>query len=161
MVGILIIISTMRLSSYGLLLLIGVALQAQQRPAGAIAPLRAGKAVPHPVDTKNRYHRVICVVPLIGSGTRKDPKRPLYVPAPTGQGATMGGIIAFQQIPTDDKKFVIVEYVAADMKALDPILNDKSLKVFEKGKHSRQVIEQELKLVRKDFDLSLFGITVR
>lgn len=156
-----ILISTIRLTTYGLFLIVGIGLQAQQRPAGTIAPLHAGRAVPHPVDARHRYYRVICVVPLIGSGSRKDPQRPLYVPALAGQGPPMSGIIGFQQVLTDDKKFAIVEYVAADKKALDPILNDKSLKVFEKGKHSRQVIEQELKLVRKDFDLSKFGMAVR
>ena len=73
----------------------------------------------------------------------------------------MSGIIAFQQIPTDDKKFAIVEFVAADARAFAPILNDKSVKVFEKGKHSRASIEQEFKLVRKDFNLSQFGMAVR
>ncbi len=34
------------------------------------------------VDPRNTYKRVICVVPLIGQGTKDDPKRPMYAPAP-------------------------------------------------------------------------------
>ena len=51
--------------------------------------------------------------------------------------------------------------MAADASALSTILNDNTLKVFEEGKHSRAVIEAELKLVRKDFDLTQFGMAVR
>ncbi len=101
------------------------------------------------------------MVPLIGAGTRADPKRPKYTPASAGQAPSLNGIIGFQQIATDDKQFAIVEFVAADPAALKPILNDTSLKVFERGKMARLTIEQELKLVRKDFDLSKFGMAVR
>ena len=34
------------------------------------------------VDPKNSYNRVIAVVPLTGSGTPVDPKRPKYAPWP-------------------------------------------------------------------------------
>ena len=101
------------------------------------------------------------MVPYTGAGTRKDPRRPLYTPIPGSRATSLAGIIAFQQIPTDDKKFAIVEFVAADVSAFTLILNDKSIKVFEKGKHSRVSIEQEFKIVRKDFDLSQFGMAVR
>ena len=32
------------------------------------------------VDPRNRYERLICIVPMIGSGTYEDPRRPAYVP---------------------------------------------------------------------------------
>jgi len=100
-------------------------------------------------------------VPLVGAGTALDPKRPKYTPIDVNQAPSLKGIIAFQQIPTDDKNFAIVELVAADINVLSPILNDKSLRVFQRGLHSRAVIEQEIKLVRKDFDLTQFGMVVR
>jgi len=113
------------------------------------------------VDPRNRYHRILCVVPLIGAGTRQDPRRPQYTPSSDTQTPSLNGIIGFQQIPTDSKLFAIVEFVAADASALSPIWNDKSLKIFERGKHSRALIEAEFKLFRKDFDLTQFGMAVR
>ncbi len=97
----------------------------------------------------------------MGAGTLLDPKRPKYVPITATRVASLNGIIAFQQIPTDDKNFAIVEFVAADINALSPILTDKSLRVFQRGVHARAVIEQEIKLVRKDFDMTQFGMAVR
>src|SRR5690349_24951539 len=36
----------------------------------------------HRVDPRNTYNRIICVVPLTGSGTPADPRRPKYTPWP-------------------------------------------------------------------------------
>jgi hypothetical protein len=62
------------------------------------------------VDPRNTYHRVIAVVPMIGSGTPTDPLRPKYAPAPGS--STPSGIVGFTQVPTDDGKAAIVEFVA-------------------------------------------------
>jgi len=129
--------------------------------ATAASLMTGGRSYRHSVSARNRYHRIICVVPLVGAGTALDPKRPKYTPIDVNQAPSLKGIIAFQQIPTDDKNFAIVELVAADINVLSPILNDKSLRVFQRGLHSRAVIEQEIKLVRKDFDLTQFGMVVR
>src|SRR5436190_18571722 len=40
-----------------------------------------------PVDSRNLYERVWAVVPMIGSGTYHDPKRPLYAPLPAANAA--------------------------------------------------------------------------
>ena len=58
------------------------------------------------VDPRDTYHRLICVVPLTGSGTATDPRRPLYAPAPNSSAAN--GIIGFTQVSTDDGKSAIV-----------------------------------------------------
>jgi len=129
--------------------------------ATAVAGVKGGRSYRHPVSARNRYHRVICVVPLVGAGTLQDPKRPKYLPTPSSKAPSLTGILAFQQIPTDDRNFAVVEFVAADISALSPILNDKSLKVFQRGIHSRALIEQEIKLVRKDFDMTQFGVAIR
>jgi hypothetical protein len=78
------------------------------------------------VDPRNTYHRIIAVVPLVGAGTAADPRRPLY--APTANSASPDGIIAFTQVPTDDGKFAIVEFVAKDRKAFQAILSDAAVK---------------------------------
>ena len=55
----------------------------------------------------------------------------------------------------------IVEYVAVDRASLLPILNDKTVLSFEKGKHTRSEIETALKRFRKDFVLEHLGVAAR
>ena len=97
-------------------------------------------------------------MPMIGNGTVTDPRRPLYAPLP-GRTATavQGGILTFSFVPSDDGKYALVEYVGRDSAALAPILNDKSLKVFVKGKDPKADIEKQFKQYKKDFDLEKFG----
>jgi hypothetical protein len=87
----------------------------------------------HRVDPRNIYNRVICVVPLIGSGTPADPKRPMYAPWPPSQDPN--GILAFSFQPTDDGKRVVVEFVARNRAAFDAIFHNKTITVFEKRPH--------------------------
>src|SRR5258708_4197232 len=35
------------------------------------------------VAPENLYPRLFCVVPMIGTGTEADPRRPMFVPAPS------------------------------------------------------------------------------
>jgi hypothetical protein len=116
----------------------------------------------HHVDPRNTYHRVIAVVPLIGSGTAADPKRPEYAPwgAPTAQSSTSSGIIGFTQVPTDDGKSAIVEFVARDRKSLAAILANTSITSFEKGIQSQATIETALQKVKKNFVLVQFEVVM-
>jgi len=120
-----------------------------------------GGAAQHRVDPVNSYYRVVAVVPLVGAGTYADPRRPMYVPTGPRVAGDRSGIIAFSQQITDDKKSAVVEFVAADRAALLPILNDASLKVFEKGKHLRIDIELEVKKAKKGFTLDSLSVPVR
>jgi hypothetical protein len=76
-------------------------------------------------DPKNSYHRVIGVLPLVGSGTHDDPIRPKYAPAHSG-GQSGAGIIAFAFELTDDGKYAVAELVAVDRASLAPMLADRS-----------------------------------
>ena len=109
----------------------------------------------HRVDPRNSYNRIICVVPMAGSGTPADPKRPKYAPWPPSQDPN--GIIAFTFQPSDDGQVAVVEFVARKRTAFQAILNDKSVVVFEKGKAVKTVVEAALKQYRKDFDMDKFG----
>lgn len=62
-------------------------------------------------DPRNTYHRVLAIVPMIGTGTTADPHRPKY--APTQGNAAPDGIIGFTQTPTDDGPGAINESVRA------------------------------------------------
>ena len=115
------------------------------------------------VDPRNTYHRILVVVPYVGSGTATDPIRPKYAPWPPRPAGTVPSrtdIIGYMQVASDDKKFALVEFVAQDMAAFAAILNDGQLKVFEKGKNTKNDIEGELKKFKKDFSLDSFGVVM-
>ena len=109
------------------------------------------------VDRTNIHERVICVVPMVGAGTPADPKRPQYAPWPPSNGRSQTDIIEYSYQMTDDGRFAIVEFVARDRKAFQAILNDATIKKFEKGRDRKEDIERELKELKKDFDLSKLG----
>ena len=110
------------------------------------------------VDPRNTYHRVIAVVPMIGTGTVADPHRPKY--APTQGNAAPDGITGFTQTPTDDGKSVIVEFVARKRSALLPILSDTTITSFEKGVQSGPAIETALQKLKKGFSLVQFEVVM-
>ena len=98
------------------------------------------------------------MVPLVGTGTAEDRRRPLH--APTLISASPDGIIAFTQVPTDDGKFAIDEFVAWSVKAFQANLADTSITTFEKGAQSATAIETALKKLKKDFDLVKFEVVM-
>ena len=76
------------------------------------------------------YERIICVVPIVGSGTLDDPRKPLLAPVagavPASTKKTKGfldsaAIISYHSVPTDDGLFAIIEFVARDRAAFQPI----------------------------------------
>ena len=113
------------------------------------------------VDPRNTYNRIIVLVPLVGSGTAADPKRPMYAPAvrnsPT---APQPAIIAYSFQVSDDGKYALTEFVARNRSAFAGILADKQIQVFSKGNDKKDDIEKELKKYKKDFDLEKFGLVV-
>jgi hypothetical protein len=110
------------------------------------------------VDPKFTYHRVICVVPLVGSGTAEDPKRPKYAPLPDAQ--VPNDIIGFTYLPTDDGASAVVEFVARTRAGLQFLFDDQSIKPFELGRVAKDDIESAIRQQRKDFDLNKFGLVM-
>jgi hypothetical protein len=109
------------------------------------------------VQPGNTHVRVHAVVPLIGSGKPGDPIRPDYVPPPPAPGTrpNPNGIIGYTMQISDDRKHALVEFVARDRSAFKQMMVDTrpDVKVFEKGKVSRAVIEAEFKKWKLDFVL--------
>ncbi len=126
--------------------------------AGACAQLWAQQSV-HP---RNTLERLICVVPMIGSGTAEDPRRPMYTPAP-GEAPDPDGILGFTATLSDNGHFALVEYVARNRAAFRQILAERraDVKVFEKGKARRADIEREFRLHKSRFNLDDLGVVVR
>ena len=112
------------------------------------------------VDPRNTYHRVICVVPFVGSGTPDDPRRPMYAPWPQAPAPARTDIMAYMQLPSDDGKYALVEFVALDWAAFTPILNDKSIQAFRKGWDKQADIANALKKYRAGFDIEKFGVVL-
>ena len=109
------------------------------------------------VDPRNTYERLICLVPMVGQGTAKDPKRPQYAPWPPAAAKSPNGIIAYSLQVSDDGRLALVEFVARDRSAFQAILADKSVTVFDRKKDKKDDIDKELKKYKKDFDISNFG----
>src|SRR4051794_26011898 len=82
-------------------------------------------AADYPVDPRNTYNRLVCVVPMVGAGTAADPRRPQYAPWPTAPAGSRTQIIAFSHQMSDDGRFALVEFVARDRRAFSAILGDK------------------------------------
>jgi hypothetical protein len=118
---------------------------------------------------KNLYERVICVVPMVGSGTYEDPRRPMFVPTEADWLRTEGQpqIIAYAYELSDDGQYALVEFVARDRKALEAIVGSErsDVKAFRKGKAKRQDVEREFGKHKKNVDWekfwSRFGVIAR
>ncbi len=118
----------------------------------------------HAVDPAQRYHRLICLVHLTGSGTQADPVRPEHVPAPGAQPPSdRSGIIAWAFQITDDGKMAIVHYVAVDRKAFAAIFADTrpEVLIFEIGKDSRAAIEAAMQRHKQGFSLDKLQVVAQ
>lgn len=113
----------------------------------------------HRVDPRNMYERALCVVPMVGSGTPDNPRRPQYAPLPPPPGTppSRDGIVAFTYQVSDDGNFALVEFVAYDRKSFKDLLADKNIQVFIKGKDKKADIEATFKKLKKDINLDSFG----
>jgi hypothetical protein len=116
----------------------------------------------HAVDATQRYHRLICVVHVTGSGKKDDPHRPEYVPGPESM-SDRSGIIAWSSTPTDDGKMVIIQVVAVDRNAFKAILADTrpDVKVFEIGVDSQDKIEKEIQKHKSGFTLDSLKVVAQ
>lgn len=116
----------------------------------------------HAVDPAARYHRLICLVHLTGSGTHDDPARPEYVPS-SGAAASRSGIIAWAFQMTDDGTMAIVQVVAVDANAFASIRADTrpEVRVFEIGKDAPAAIEAALQQYKKGFTLDSLKVVAQ
>jgi len=128
------------------------------------------------VDPRNLYERVLAVVPMVGSGTPADPIRPAYAPLPSATsaidtpapaGATASGVVplrqgilAYSYVASDDGKFALVEFVAADRGAFKSLLADSTVTTFLKGRDSIDAAVAEFVKHKANFTLDMIGAIV-
>lgn len=110
------------------------------------------------VELRDFGERVVCIVPVVGEGTPKDPKRPLFVPLP-GKEMEESGILSFSFELASNGQVALVEFVAKDRSALKPILESKrtDIKVLERGKFTKEDLEREFRQHKPDFDADKFA----
>ena len=117
-----------------------------------------------PVAPENLHERVWAVVPMIGTGTAEDPKRPAYVPAPPppGKEPAPSAFLGFASVISDDGKTALVEFVARDKSFFKDLLADTrpSVKVFVKGQATRADVETEFRKVKSTFSLEQLRVIV-
>jgi hypothetical protein len=118
------------------------------------------------VNPRNIHERIWCVVPMVGSGTPEDPRRPLFAPVPgaPGEQPSRDGIIAFTYQESDDGRFALAEFVALERAAFTEILAERDrradVKVFVKGEARRSDIETEFRRWKRGFSFDRFGVRV-
>ena len=125
-------------------------------------------------DQSNRYQRVICVVPIVGSGTLQDPKRPMFTPSmgnPSGpvesapkrtKGFTEEPHLSgYQSVLSDDGGTAIVEFVARDRAAFKPLFEASrahTITLYKPNQVSTDELVRDLQKVRKTFSLHMFRV---
>jgi hypothetical protein len=121
----------------------------------------------HSVDPGSMYARIYAIVPMIGSGTWDDPKRPMFAPVP--QQTTPGtrtGIIAFNHVESDDGNFALIEIVAATRPGLALITAQMNaaavsgLQIFDRSTTSTATVQSAFQLLKKNFDITKFRVVV-
>lgn len=128
----------------------------------------------HSTAPRDPHLRIYAIVPLVGTGTAVDPKRPMFVPATGLAVATPAvpslaspivvrtGIIGYNAQITDDGLSAIVEFIAPNASAFQQILasTDTRVQVFRKGIDSLATMETAFKARKKDFSFSTFHMGV-
>jgi hypothetical protein len=121
----------------------------------------------HSVDLSQMYARIYAIVPMIGSGTWDDPKRPMFAPLP--EQMTPGsrtGIIAFNHVESDDGNFALIEIVAATRPELALVTAQmnaaavQGLQVFDRSTTAATTVQNAFQPLKKDFDITKFRVVV-
>lgn len=122
----------------------------------------------HKVSPRMTHERCWAIVSMVGAGTAEDPRRPMYAPIPGRAKLTSAtDILGFSAVVSDDGRFALVEFVAADRSAFKDMRADVSVKSFLKGiagpqgAQSTADIEAEFKKLKKDFDFNTFGVRMQ
>jgi hypothetical protein len=123
----------------------------------------------HRVDPTNMYSRIYAIVPMIGSGTWEDPRRPAIAPFPSAMTpGSRAGIIAFNSIESDDGNFALVEIVTASRPQLTSLMAQirtqlsaaPGFQLFDRSVTSPATVQAAFQLLKKNFDIAEFRVVV-
>jgi hypothetical protein len=124
---------------------------AAQRPAASVRV----------VDPGLTYQHIYARVPLIGSGTKADPKRPMFVPPPSqAPTAIHTGILAYQMQVSDDGNWALCEFVGATPQDLALITQSTAanVKVFERNKSTLADVLADFTQYKANFAFNVFTL---
>jgi hypothetical protein len=121
------------------------------------------------VDPGNLYARIYAIVPMTGSGTWADPKRPTFALPP--QQMTPGvrtGIIAFNSVTSDDGNFALIEIVTANRQELAKVTTQinaqlsavSGFQLFDRSTTSTATVQAAFQALKKNFDITKFRVVV-
>jgi hypothetical protein len=120
------------------------------------------------VSPGHQHERIRCVVPMVGSGTYDDPRRPAFVSPqadhsaeslnPSDESNGKAHLLSYSYLLSDDGQFALVEFVALDKSAFNDIKAQavrQGFRVFEDGKQRNSEILREFRKYKKDYDFNL------
>ena len=105
------------------------------------------------VPKEFQNERIMAIVPMVGTGTAKDPIRPMFAPTPDEGISGKSKVLSFTYELSDDGKIALVEFVAKDRDSLKDILVSKvpGVKVFERNKNTKDDVEREFQKVKPSY----------
>jgi hypothetical protein len=121
------------------------------------------------VDPTAMYARAYAIVPMIGSGTWNDPIRPMFAPLPQQTSAgSRTGVIAYNQVQSDNGNFALVEIVAATPQQLALITAQMNtqlsaatgFQLFNRSTTSAATVQSAFQLLKKNFDITQYRVVV-
>jgi hypothetical protein len=129
------------------------------QPSPTAAKLRIDSV--RSVDPGNMYHRVYARVPLVGTGTKADPKRPMF--APTTASTDHTGILGYSMQISDDGQWALCEFVGATPNDLKVITASTASNVvfFEQGHATLEQVVADFSQYKKNFSFAPFTVRVQ
>ena len=117
----------------------------------AIPSLLLAQAQFRKVDPQLTHERIIAIVPMVGAGTAKNPKRPQY--------SDLEGLTGFTAEISDDGRFALVEFVAKESKFLIPLANSGQ-RQERKDSPNKDAVLEEFKRYKRNFKPERFGLAI-
>ena len=117
----------------------------------AIPSLLMAQAQFRKVDPQLTHERITTILPMVGAGTLKSPKHPLY--------SDLDGITGFTAEISDDGRFALVEFVAKESKHLTTIVNSGQ-RQERKDSPNKDAVLEEFKRYKRNFKPERFGLAI-
>ena len=123
----------------------------------------------HRVDPGTMYARIYAIVPMTGSGTWDDPKRPMFAPVPSRiTPGVRTGIIAFNHVESDNGSLALIEIVAANRQELAKITSQMNsqlaatpgFQLFDRTTTPLATVQAAFQALKQGFDITKFRVVV-
>jgi hypothetical protein len=117
------------------------------------------------VSPYDSHTRIYAIVPVDGRGTKDDPFRPRYLPNPrlkrAPQSAAGVKILGWTGVLSADRTKYFIQVVVDKRSDLAPMLNDASVRWWDKGVTPAAVVDAELKKLQPAAALQRLRLRVK